>query len=382
MANSGKLEQQIAVFGESGSGKTVLISSFYGVTQEPQYIQRNRFNVVADDIGQSNRLHQNYLGMRNSAKVPDPTRFRATSYSFSIRMQETANAKQRKSSPDALHLVWHDYPGEWFEQAVSGEEEAQRRIETFRALLGSDVAFLLVDAQKLIDHAGEEERYLKSLLSNYRNGILSLKEELLPNGKPLVNFPRIWLMALSKSDLLPQMSVRLFKELLIEKACEEIIELRKVLSGFVVESQAISVCEDFMLLSSAKFNPGSIVVAEHVGLELIIPLAAMLPFERHVKWANAKVIAGKVAERLLSNVDTIAALLLGRKGKGVRIISTIARAAIPDFVEDAVKLAGDQLRKLNADAREKHDSIGAALTLFKMDLEAGEAQQILMRSTQ
>lgn len=30
------LEQHVAVFGESGSGKTVLVSSFHGATQEPE----------------------------------------------------------------------------------------------------------------------------------------------------------------------------------------------------------------------------------------------------------------------------------------------------------------------------------------------------------
>ncbi|MFD0521103.1 hypothetical protein [Paractinoplanes durhamensis] len=58
------------MFGESGSGKTVLLSSFYGATQEPQYLQNNLFDVVADDIGQHTRLHQNYLGMKNSSRRP------------------------------------------------------------------------------------------------------------------------------------------------------------------------------------------------------------------------------------------------------------------------------------------------------------------------
>src|SRR4051794_15221202 len=69
------LEQHIAVFGESGSGKTVLLSSFYGATQEPQYLKNSRFYVVADNVGQGNRLHKNYLGMRDSAQVPAVNRF-------------------------------------------------------------------------------------------------------------------------------------------------------------------------------------------------------------------------------------------------------------------------------------------------------------------
>ena len=38
MAKNRKIEQQIAVFGESGSGKTVLVSSFYGATQQQAYL--------------------------------------------------------------------------------------------------------------------------------------------------------------------------------------------------------------------------------------------------------------------------------------------------------------------------------------------------------
>ncbi|MEU4419649.1 hypothetical protein AB0F81_03425 [Actinoplanes sp. NPDC024001] len=249
------LEQHIAVFGESGSGKTVLLSSFYGATQEPEYLKRNLFHILADDIGQGNRLHRNYLGMRNSAQVPQTNRFSATSYSFSVKLRDDPNAATMKARPfDAVRLVWHDYPGEWFEQGVSGTEEAQRRVDTFKSLLSSDVALLLVDGQRLLDNAGEEERYLKSLLTNLRNSLLLLKDDLLEDGKPLVEFPRIWMLALSKADLLPGMDVFAFRELLVEKASDEMEELRKVLAGLVEGSDALSVGEDFVLLSSAKFE--------------------------------------------------------------------------------------------------------------------------------
>ncbi|WP_235480560.1 helicase HerA domain-containing protein [Agreia sp. Leaf210] len=53
------LEQHLAVFGESGSGKSVLISSFYGLMRERQTQERTRLDVVADDAGQGDRLFQN-----------------------------------------------------------------------------------------------------------------------------------------------------------------------------------------------------------------------------------------------------------------------------------------------------------------------------------
>ena len=36
-----------------------------------------------------------------------------------------------------------------------------------------------MDGQKLLDNKGEEERYLKSLLTNFRHGLLRLKDDLL-----------------------------------------------------------------------------------------------------------------------------------------------------------------------------------------------------------
>ena len=106
-------KQEIAVFGESGSGRTVMLSSFYGAMQEPQFLRKSLFYVVADDIGQGTRLHRNYLGMRDSARLPEATRFAATSYSFSVTLKKGSDAKARRArSFEALHLVWHDYPGE------------------------------------------------------------------------------------------------------------------------------------------------------------------------------------------------------------------------------------------------------------------------------
>lgn len=374
------LEQHVAVFGESGSGKTVLLSSFYGATQEHRFLKESLFNVVAEDIGLGARLHQNYLGMRDSARVPAANKFSATTYAFSVKLKDSAKAKAGKSSQfDALRLVWHDYPGEWFEQDVSGEE-AQRRIDTFRSLLGSDVALLLVDGQKLLDNAREEDRYLKSLFGNYRNGLLSLKDELLQNGEPLVEFPRIWVLALSKADLLPEMSVINFRDLLIDKAAGEIDDLRQAIAGFVSVPTALSVGEDFVLLSSAKFEPGKIEVDKRVGLDLVLPLAAILPFERHVKWTQQLQLPAKVADNLLSGAGAFATVLLAAGAKKFGPLGKVLTFIGPDVIAEAAKMAQDGLRQLNAEAIVKHNYLTAVLTGFRMDLNEGEEEQVLLRS--
>src|SRR3954471_17145694 len=178
MAKYAKIrEQHIALFGESGSGKTVLASSFFGPTQD-RSSSNDLWDLVADDTTQGNRLYQNYVGMRDHATAPAPTRFAGTTYLFSVKLKGGGTAEARKRPFDILRLAWHDYPGEWFEESPSSQEEAGRRVDTFRSLLRSDVALVLVDGQKLLDHKGDEAPYLKSLLRNFRHGLLQLKDDL------------------------------------------------------------------------------------------------------------------------------------------------------------------------------------------------------------
>jgi hypothetical protein len=318
-------EQHIAVFGESGSGKTVLASSFFGPTQERSY-SNDLWDLVADDTGQGNRLYQNFLGMRDHARAPSPTRFAATTYYFSVKLRGGVNGAGRKRPFDALRLAWHDYPGEWFEESPSSEEESNRRVDTFRSLLRSDVALLLVDGQKLLDYEGEEERYLKSLLTNFRQGVLRLKEDLLADEDRLVEFPRIWIMALSKADLFPDWDVYSFRDLVIEKAAEHIDDLRGTLKDLVDTPEALSLGEDFMLLSSAKFElssdspePVEIDVTQRVGLDLILPVASLLPLERRVQWNERMEIPRKVLDTLADGADALAAALTGGRLFGLNL---------------------------------------------------------------
>jgi hypothetical protein len=375
-------EQQIAVFGESGSGsgKTVLLSSFYGGAQEPEFQKTSLFDVVADDTSDGNRLHQNYLGMKKTASLPMSNQLKSTSYSFSIKRRKVPGAKTKNAKQvEDLRLVWHDYPGQWFEQDPNGPVEAARRVETFRSLLTSDVAFLLVDAQRLLDNSDEEERYLKALFTNFKHGLLKLRGELLAGGKPLVTFPRVWVVALSKSDLLPDFDVSGFRDLIVEKAAGELSELRTVISGFVLAPDALSVGEDFVLLSSAKFEPGKIEVTKRIGLDLILPIAAMLPLSRAIGWILAMKKGGEVAEHLLSTVTPLV-LLITTKVKlpgPLKIVVAIIGPSLADF---AKKLTNDKIDVFNRNAKDKHDYVSIMLTNFGLDLERGEKDQVLLRS--
>lgn len=375
------LQQQIAVFGESGSGKTVLLSSFYGAMQEPNFIEENHYTVVADDQGKGQTLHRLYLAMRDSTKVPSLNRFKGDSHEFSIHLRTPAGGKKDKAGKvEGLHLVWHDYPGEWFESSPYGAEEQHRRLEMFRSLLGSDVALLLVDAQRLIDNEGEEERYLKLLFTNFKNSILGLKSGLLRDGKPLKEFPRIWIIALTKADLLPDTDVYRFRDLVIEKAGGEIGQLRDQLRSMVVADEALDIGQDFLLLSSAKFEPGKIVMTQRKGVDLILPIASVLPLERFARWADNFKIPGRVLEVMLRGAGPVLTGFLLRSSGRNKPAKFVAKLVGTEVVAEIAVVAADKLKEFNERSRAKGDAVGMTLSQFKMDLDAAEKARVLIRS--
>lgn len=380
-------EQNVAVFGESGSGKTVLLSSFFGATQEPNFGKQTLYKVFADDTGQGSRLRQNYLKMKNAAEAPEHNRFAATRYSFTIRPKDGEDPRAAKARPfSALRLVWHDYPGGWFEEEPSSAEEATRRLETFRKLMKSDVALVLVDGQKLVDYAGEEEKYFKSLLWGLCEGLERLKDEILIDGKPLLEFPRIWLIALSKADLHPSLDIQGFHDLVIEKATADVTKLRETLKGFVQVPDALSIGEDFMLLSSARFEPDRIEVTQRVGLDLILPVACMLPLERVAQWAKRLDIPVKVLEKLVDNADEFAALLATGAMFAAKFLVKVPKVgpllnkiAVPALVF-AVELGTAKLEEIYAQAVTDRNYLTATLTQFRLDLDRGVQDNLLVKS--
>jgi hypothetical protein len=150
--------------------------------------------------------------------------------------------------------------------------------------------------------------------------------------------------------------------------------------------------EDFMLLSSARFELGStgldpvkIDVTQRVGLDLILPVASLLPLERRVQWSQKMEIPMKVLDSLADGAETLAAVLMGGQLLGIKKIlakfpklAPLAVTAAPALAA-AASLAGSQLKEINAQAREEHDYLTAMLTQFKLDLEQGVTDGLLIR---
>jgi hypothetical protein len=158
-----------------------------------------------------------------------------------------------------------------------------------------------------------------------------------------------------------------------------------VLAEFVVSSGAMSVGQDFMVLSSAKSGTNKIEVTKRVGLDLLLPVAAILPLEKFVMWAEAEKIGGKAAEGLLDQAGPLAAVLIGKAaaGKLPGVVGVVARFVVaalgPDALSEAAKTSGDKMRELHQKAKAKQDNVTAVLTGFKLDLDHGEEGKILHR---
>src|SRR5690606_23785011 len=124
-------------------------------------------------------------------------------------------------------------------------------------------------------------------------------------------------------------------------------------------------------LSSAKFEPNRIEVTERIGLDLMLPLAAILPLERHFRWAERIGRGTAVAKELADGLAALAQALLGTaklslKGK---IPSKFKKQSVAVAVATAATLGAEQLEKLHADALARRDYLAAVLTGFRLALE-------------
>ena len=98
-------------------------------------------------------------------------------------------------------------------------------------------------------------------------------------------------------------------------------------------------------------------------------------------------IPRKVLDTVADGSETLAAVLTGGQFRGVdKVVAKLPKigplarkAAIPALIA-AVRLVDSQLKQINARARENHDYLTATLTQFKLDLDQGVADRLLIRS--
>ena len=118
-------------------------------------------------------------------------------------------------------------------------------------------------------------------------------------------------------------------------------------------------------------------------------MAAVLPFERHLRWAQTEKLTKNVAMKLMGNAEVVAAalgvasglvaVLIGKKNKVAGAVG-LALSRLTPKLEDAIKAAGSKLEAADAAAATKQQNLAVTLEGFRRDLDAGEEQAILVRS--
>lgn len=374
------VDQQIALFGQSGSGKTALLCSFYGSAKDTEVAGEPVYALNARE-DRHNTLMSMYLGMKEDSKAPPATRFNSRKTTFALKQRNLPLKDAAKA--DQVCITWHDYPGEWFEGGADSESEKRGRVKTFRNLLESDVALFLVDGQKLRDHEGEEDRYLNYLFSGFIDSLDQIKEDLLQNGDLLKQFPRLWVIGLSKADLWPDMTVNDFENLLNKKAAQHINALRRKLLEFIDEDEHFSFGRDFVLLSSAKFTPGHIDVSQKKGIDVLLPLASVLPVERKLQWHKLKVqplgLMGKLGD--FGVLDT-AARFVGKAAAKFGNGGAQQAAAAYAFSVAVTRMTGvakEALKRHRDQEIKKGDFLTALAAEFTRVLGKAEEERVLVR---
>ena len=248
------------------------------------------------------------------------------------------------------------------------------------------MALVLVDGQKLLDYAGEEEKYLSHrLFWGLRGGLEKLKDDILADGEPLTEFPRIWILALSKADLHPGLNAEAFQDLIIEKAADDIPVLQDTLKTFrptargaVLGARISCFClrpgssparsrspsASAWESTSCRWPPCSRLRGRPVGREFDIPL---------------KVLGG-----LVDHADALAALLAGPGiakflAKVPKVGPVLAPIAVPALAE-AVKLGHSKLAEVHAQALADRDFLTAVVTQFRLDLDQGVEDRLFVKS--
>ena len=147
----------------------------------------------------------------------------------------------------------------------------------------------------------------------------------------------------------------------------------------VVADEALDIGQDFLLLSSAKFEPGKIVMTQRKGVDLILPIASVLPLERYARWANNFKIPGRVLEVMLRGAGPVLAGFLLRSSGRNKPAKFVAKFVGTEVVAEIAVVAADKLKEFNERSRAKGDAVGMTLSQFKMDLDAAEKARVLIR---
>lgn len=356
-------EIRIALFGQSSSGKTTLLASYFGNQQMNSFEKEHGYRLAVEDTAKGNRLLSKYYKMEKGEFPLGTATFEEYHFNFKVHGLTEPSFK----------IVWYDYPGGWWENTPKDEEEKSVRREAFKNLLQSQVGILLVDG---VQYNNSGISYVNYLLDQFKNEIRNIKDSLASAGSPMTDFPKQWIIALSKADILSESATA-------EDFCKKTVsDGNDQLEGL---ANAINLnLKDFgcqyMLISSVKGNDNKVINAhQYIGIQLIAPVALLSVLDELAKKVGRgrghgifKGIVNKLKE-LVDFIDKIDDFL----PKKYQVVTHLLKAF---HLQEGLEMGVEYFREKQAKAAQKGKTIDAAINAMKAELASDASQRAFYRN--
>lgn len=339
--NIGKV--RVAVFGESGSGKTVLLSTFYGInTKSEVFLGKSLFLSISKEQAQiGRRLLANHNRISQSVSFP-PSTDDFTIYNF--------RASTFGSNITFLDIDWYDYPGGFW--LVPEKIPRDLRVK-LKQLIQCDVGILIIDGERF---SQEGKKYVKRIFSQFNKTIARLKKEVVGwvDTMQRKSLPKHWIIALSKADSLDEsFSAEEFYKFVFQCALTEMEDL-----GKTVNSPQFG--DSFLLLSAARrVSTDKFDGSSPFGFDLIIPSLFENSIRSVVKKANPNLVSKFRAEvsgtttsiiRFVERVDITGLLQALRFGDASQALTEHLRGSMGNKeieAETVAKALAEAMRRFN-----------------------------------
>lgn len=354
-------EIRIALFGQMSSGKTTLLASYFGNQQMNSFEKEHGYRLAVDDIAKGNRLLSKYYKMEKGEFPLGTATFEEYHFNFKVHGLTEPSFK----------IVWYDYPGGWWQSTPIDEEEKSVRREAFKNLLQSHVGILLVDGGEYIN---EGNSYVNCLLDQFKNEIRNIKDSLASDGSPMTDFPKQWIIALSKADILSESATA-------EDFCKKTVsEGNEQLEGLADAINSKDFGSQYMLISSVKCHDKKIINAhQYIGIQLIAPVALLSVLDELAKKVGRgrghgmfKGIFNKLKE-LVNFIDKIDDFL----PKKYQVVTHLLKAF---HLQEGLEKSVEYFREKQARAAQKGKTIDAAINAMKAELASDASQRAFYRN--
>lgn len=354
-------EIRIALFGKSSSGKTTLLASYFGNQQRYSFEKEHGYHLAVEDTAKGNRLLSKYYKMEKGEFPPGTETFEEYHFNFKVHGLTDPSFK----------IVWYDYPGGWWEENPKDEEEKFVRREAFKNLLQSHVGILLVDGEQY-NNSGTS--YVNCLLDQFKNEIRNIKDFLASAGSPMTDFPKQWIIALSKADILPE-------SVTAENICKRIVsDGVDQLTGLANEIDLKDFGGQYMLISSVKGNNKKVTNAhQYIGIQLIAPVALLSTLDelgKKVGRGRGHGIFKEIFNKLRGLADFIDKIddFLPKK---YQVVTHLLKAL---HLQEGLEMGEKYFRQKQAKAAQKGKIIDASINAMKAELASNAAQRAFYRN--